>query len=132
MKSGVISYKIQKKENKSMSSLFVSSNDSNVYSLTAGEVRMAMKVTSIYNCKYNVVMVKFTDDSVISYSELGELYVKKGDLLTKGQLIGKALAETKSGKNEIGVSLGFMSKAKGYSKILPDPEVMAFINETDY
>jgi hypothetical protein len=62
------------------------SKESDVFAMMEGEVRRIFKVDSIDDVEYVIIMNKRT---CIVYGNLGAVFIKKGDIVRKGELIGK-------------------------------------------
>ena len=127
MKDGAIAYKAQISDEKPSGTLLVTSPDAAVFSLTPGTVFFTGEVTDIYKASFKVVVVKYKMDSFVSYTNLSEVALIKGQAIQKGQVIGKASKNTKSGNNEIGITI-YKNQNKN---LLNDDSVLSFIKRAD-
>ncbi len=80
--------------------MIINSSDNQVNSLTIGAVTSVFKTQDL-----NTVIVRFAADSFVTYSRLAVVKVKKGDQITKGEIIGSGMASPLAGKNEMGLSI---------------------------
>ena len=108
--------------------LVISSKSDEVHSLTAGEVS---SVFSTSKDQSKVVIVQYTTDSFITYTQLSSVTVKKGERLEKGQIIGKAGMNKETGENELMVQVWIGKMEKSNIHELTAPEMCSFLKHSD-
>ena len=125
MRSGNIEYSTQASGVQHANSFIVSSGNNDVYALTKGKVALVVKFPGK---DYQAVGVEYTADTLIEYSLLADVALKKGAIVHKGDLIGKAIKNQETGKNvaSIEIKLPHVAMTK-----LTNDKVMSFIKRFD-
>ena len=125
MKGGDISCSADASNRQPSNSFIVSAAQNEVYSLTRGKVAV---IVHFPEKDYKAVGIAGDKgDTVIVYTMLKDVSVKQGDMVNKGDFIGKAMSGGKNGKSEAAIEIKIPKKAMK----LPDPEVLAFIKKAD-
>ena len=124
MKAGTINYSAATSKGQSSNSFLISSSQGEVYALTSGKVAA---IVPFPGKDYKAVGIAYLNDTVMEYTMLRDVAVKQGNMISKGDLIGKATINPKTNKNEAAIVIKVFSKAIR----LTDPQVMAFVKRVD-
>ena len=109
MKAGDIIYSKETSGSHNSNTFIVSSTKNEVYSLAPGKVAA---VVHFPGKDYQAVGINYAGDTVIEYTMLMDVSVKQGDNINKGDMIGKAMPNGKSGKSEAAIEIKIPRKGK--------------------
>lgn len=105
MKSATMWFSDPNPIDKPSQNVLVSATDNKVFSLTSGEVVSETKFRDITSNKFGLIVVRYTTDTFVAYSNIHNLSVKVGDIVKKGQLLGTAEKSGTSDNYEANVSV---------------------------
>ena len=127
MKGGSVVYNQPPVTGAARKPLTVSSANERVFSLNTGEVTTVMTLAAPDSGK-TIVLVKYAKDAFIAYSNLKNVAIKKGDKVTKGQVIGAGAYNNINKSNEVYIQL---FNSGGKVTPVDDPIVAAYIQKAD-